>query len=290
MGVAYPSPAIEADLPVRVGAGKDAAAADRRAGRGAGARSAGGAGAADAGPGRIAEMAKEGVPLKTFDLAAPSARAGGGRGQDARDQGGRPQGGAAAAGAEVARPSLRPLRPRSGRRPRPRRALATAGRAVAQRPRLGRPALAPSSQAKPRAVATAPPAPSSAADTPLVDGTGPNGEKLYAAAWQREPRTASCAGICRPRSRAGRLIACRTVADFRVDDCVRDHRAAARLAIAPRRARRRLAVPGPPTTGRRPLPGRRMGPHPHRLRRPPAGGVGEGQRLIRRRRAAWPAP
>jgi protein TonB len=68
-----------------------------------------------------------------------------------------------------------------------------------------------------------PPAPpvSTAADTPVVDGSGPNGEKLYAAAWQREPYDSELKGYLSTATGPGwGLIACRTVPDFRVDDCV----------------------------------------------------------------------
>lgn len=67
----------------------------------------------------------------------------------------------------------------------------------------------------------APPASSSTRDSRVVEGSGPNGEKLYAAAWQREPYESEVRGYlstAQPPSWA--LIACRTVADFRVDDCV----------------------------------------------------------------------
>jgi protein TonB len=65
-----------------------------------------------------------------------------------------------------------------------------------------------------------PPAPSTAADTPLVDGSGPNGEKLYAAAWQREPSDGEMRGYLSTAQPGWGMIACGTVADFKVDDCV----------------------------------------------------------------------
>ena len=56
-------------------------------------------------------------------------------------------------------------------------------------------------------------------------GTGdraPNGERLYEADWQRRPTKAELAGYLPPGLRAGGwgMIACRTIEDFRVDDCV----------------------------------------------------------------------
>ncbi|WP_420607791.1 hypothetical protein [Novosphingopyxis sp.] len=57
-------------------------------------------------------------------------------------------------------------------------------------------------------------------DTARV-GTAPNGEPLYAAAWYREPTDAELGGYLSTASGPGwGLIACRTVADFRVEDCV----------------------------------------------------------------------
>ncbi len=52
-------------------------------------------------------------------------------------------------------------------------------------------------------------------------GGGPNGETLYKAEWQREPTHAELAGYLpngAPQNSWG-VIACRTVAQFRVEDC-----------------------------------------------------------------------
>jgi protein TonB len=58
-------------------------------------------------------------------------------------------------------------------------------------------------------------------DSARVSGSGPNGEPLYAAAWYREPYPDELAGYLSTASGPGwGLIACRTVADFRVEDCV----------------------------------------------------------------------
>lgn len=58
-------------------------------------------------------------------------------------------------------------------------------------------------------------------DTARVGGTGPNGEPLYAAAWYREPYDDELAGYLSTATGPGwGLIACRTVANFRVEDCV----------------------------------------------------------------------
>lgn len=57
-------------------------------------------------------------------------------------------------------------------------------------------------------------------DTPLMSGTGPNGEPLYAAAWYREPYDNELDGYLSAANGPGwGLIACRTVPDFRVADC-----------------------------------------------------------------------
>jgi protein TonB len=57
-------------------------------------------------------------------------------------------------------------------------------------------------------------------DTERV-GTAPNGEPLYAAAWYREPKPEQLRGYLSTASGPGwGLIACRTVPDYRVEDCV----------------------------------------------------------------------
>lgn len=58
-------------------------------------------------------------------------------------------------------------------------------------------------------------------DTPRMAGTGPNGEPLYAAQWYRRPYDNELSGYLATASGPGwGLIACRTVADYRVEDCV----------------------------------------------------------------------
>ncbi len=59
-------------------------------------------------------------------------------------------------------------------------------------------------------------------DSTTADGTGPGGEPLYNAEWQREPTNAELAYYL-PRgapSGSWALIACRTVQRFKVEDCV----------------------------------------------------------------------
>lgn len=52
-------------------------------------------------------------------------------------------------------------------------------------------------------------------------GTAPNGEPLYAARWYREPKHGELAGYLSTADGPGSaLIACRTVPDFYVEDCV----------------------------------------------------------------------
>lgn len=61
---------------------------------------------------------------------------------------------------------------------------------------------------------------SSFADSERV-GTAPNGEALYAARWYREPSDDELRGYLSTASGPGwGLIACRTVSDYRVEDCV----------------------------------------------------------------------
>lgn len=60
-----------------------------------------------------------------------------------------------------------------------------------------------------------------ASDSAVVSGSGPNGEKLYAAAWYREPYKDELDGYLSTATGPGwGLIACRTAPDFRVEDCV----------------------------------------------------------------------
>jgi protein TonB len=80
--------------------------------------------------------------------------------------------------------------------------------------------LPPSPPSKPRGP-SGPPAPRGGeADTPLVDGSGPNGERLYAASWYREPYDGELRGYLSTAQPGWALIACRTVEEFRVEDCV----------------------------------------------------------------------
>ena len=71
-----------------------------------------------------------------------------------------------------------------------------------------------------------PPAPprrsaDSGADTPRVEGSGPNGEPLYAASWYREPYDDELAGyLSTARGPGWGLIACRTAPGNRVEDCI----------------------------------------------------------------------
>ena len=52
-------------------------------------------------------------------------------------------------------------------------------------------------------------------------GSAPNGEPLYAAAWYREPYDSELSGYLSTADGPGwALIACRTVPEFRVEDCV----------------------------------------------------------------------
>ncbi|WP_417320939.1 hypothetical protein [Erythrobacter aureus] len=80
-------------------------------------------------------------------------------------------------------------------------------------------ATSPRADAKPQSYGPAfTPSPG---DTPRVSGSGPNGEPLYAARWYRRPYDDELAGyLSTARGPGWGLIDCRTVADFRVEDCV----------------------------------------------------------------------
>ncbi len=71
--------------------------------------------------------------------------------------------------------------------------------------------------------AQSPPAQMAAGGPPdtAVVGTAPDGSKLYAAEWQREPTDTELAFYIRGKGRPGAwgLIACRTAPRFRVEDC-----------------------------------------------------------------------
>jgi protein TonB len=217
MGVAYPIPETEIDLPVRSVRRKPRR--QRIAGLAA-------ALALEAlvvlalltlGSDRFAEMAKEGVPLKTFDLAAPSPEP---------------------VVEAVKTPETKTVATEAEPQPRAVDAPAVPARTTpsVQPPTPAPPQPAPLVQLSPGELAAAdlrslpsaakpartygPAAPSSASDTLLVDGTGPNGEKLYAAAWQREPSEGELRGYLSTAQPGWGMIACRTVADFKVDDCV----------------------------------------------------------------------
>ena len=78
--------------------------------------------------------------------------------------------------------------------------------------------IAPAPSTKPR---MGPPDTGTPGDTPQVGGKGPNGEPLYAAAWYRRPSDGELSGYLSTATGPGwGLIACRTVPDFRVEDCI----------------------------------------------------------------------
>nr|WP_314445778.1 hypothetical protein [uncultured Sphingomonas sp.] len=215
--MAFPFPALEADLPVRARRVKPRR--QRLAGLAA-------ALAVEAlvvlalltlGADRFAEMAKEGQPLKTFDLAAPSPEpvveaVKAPETKVVTKAQPQPRAPDAPSVPAPPAPSVQPPMP-APPQPSPLVELSREDLAAADLRSLP-------SVAKPVARA-GPAAPSSAADTPLASGTGPNGERLYAAAWQRgEPTEQEMRGYLQTAQPGWALIACRTVADFRVEDCV----------------------------------------------------------------------
>jgi protein TonB len=89
-----------------------------------------------------------------------------------------------------------------------------------------------------------------------VVGRGPNGDPLYAAQWAREPSDAEIGGYW-PRNVTGwGLVACRTIAEDRVDDCVELDQSprGSHLASAVRQAAWQFRV-RPPRKGGRALIG-----------------------------------
>lgn len=93
-------------------------------------------------------------------------------------------------------------------------------------------------------------------DSPIV-GQAPNGEPLYAAEWYREPTQAELAPYIPPRVGAGwGIIACRMVANYRVEDCVElaDSPRGSRYAGAVRQASWQFRV-RPPRVGGKPMLG-----------------------------------
>jgi protein TonB len=96
---------------------------------------------------------------------------------------------------------------------------------------------------------------STAGDSEQV-GRGPNGEVLYAAEWARHPTDAELGGYLPKNAPDGfGLIACRTIPDNRVDDCMElDQTPGSRLASAVRQAAWQFRV-RPPRKGGKPLIG-----------------------------------
>ena len=84
----------------------------------------------------------------------------------------------------------------------------------------------PSQATGPRPITAPPPgsrnygpaAPTRSTDSPRV-GTAPNGQPLYAATWYRRPRDDEMKGYLSTATAGYATIACRTVPDFRVEDC-----------------------------------------------------------------------
>lgn len=96
-----------------------------------------------------------------------------------------------------------------------------------------------------------------AGDSERVEGSGPNGEPLYAAEWHKRPTNAELSPYIPGRARDGwGLIACRTVANYRVEDCIElgDAPRGSGLAGAVRQAAFQFRV-RPPRVGGKPLVG-----------------------------------
>ena len=96
----------------------------------------------------------------------------------------------------------------------------------------------------------------SAGDSEVV-GRGPNGEAMYAAQWAREPTDAELSGYLPRNAPDGYgLVACKTVAGNRVEDCVEleNQPPGSHLASAVRQAAWQFRV-RPPRKGGKPLIG-----------------------------------
>lgn len=116
-------------------------------------------------------------------------------------------------------PQVRPPTPRAAPQPEP---MVTVPNAPPAKWSFGDPALLgfdlrKTERAEPEAQQVAG---ANLPNTPVV-GVAPDGSKLYAAEWQREPTDAELAFYIRGKGRPGAygLIACRTAPRFRVEDC-----------------------------------------------------------------------
>ena len=91
-----------------------------------------------------------------------------------------------------------------------------------------------------------------AGDSEVV-GRGPNGDVLYAADWARKPTNAELGGYLPPNAPDGwGLIACKTLPQNRVDDCIEleNHPRGSHLASAVRQAAWQFRVKPPRKNGR----------------------------------------
>jgi protein TonB len=106
-------------------------------------------------------------------------------------------------------------------------------------------------------IANAPRAQSGSAGDSEAVGRAPNGELLYAAEWAREPTNAELGGYLPRNAPDGfGLIACKTIANNRVDDCIEiaNDPPGSHLASAVRQAAWQFRV-RPPRKNGRPLLG-----------------------------------
>ena len=106
-------------------------------------------------------------------------------------------------------------------------------------------------------IANAPHAQSGSAGDSAAVGRAPNGELLYAAEWARHPTNAELGGYLPRNAPDGfGLIACKTIADNRVDDCIElaNDPPGSHLASAVRQAAWQFRV-RPPRKNGRPLVG-----------------------------------
>ena len=116
----------------------------------------------------------------------------------------------------------------------------------------------PKSAPSPAAAATGKPAPYGPVDTGYPGdskrvGRAPNGEPLYAAAWYREPYDSELSGYLSTASGPGwGIIVCRTVPEFRVENCevVEEYPAGSRIARAVLAAAWQFQVRPPRVGGR----------------------------------------
>lgn len=116
---------------------------------------------------------------------------------------------------QPADPTPRPPQPQAAEIPPPLLNIP-----LGQMPDIGALPRGPVAPTAPRGVAGPPNPGPVPGDSKRVEGRGPRGEPLYAASWYREPYDSELSGYLSTASGPGwARIICRTIRDFRVDNC-----------------------------------------------------------------------